>query len=76
VLEKLRSFDQWRILVAPDHPTPVERRVHTASPPPFCLAGTGLAADGWEAPFSETAAAATGWVIDPGRHLMSQVVPS
>jgi 2,3-bisphosphoglycerate-independent phosphoglycerate mutase len=42
VLEKLHTFSQWRILIAPDHPTPVEKRVHTSAPPPFCMAGTGI----------------------------------
>ncbi|MGB2985886.1 MAG: cofactor-independent phosphoglycerate mutase, partial [Phycisphaerae bacterium] len=39
LLKTLRGYDRWRILVAPDHPTPVRHRVHTSIPPPFCLAG-------------------------------------
>ncbi len=42
LLDKLRSFDTWRILVAPDHPTPVSKKTHTAASPPFCMAGTGI----------------------------------
>lgn len=71
VLERLRAFDSWRILVAPDHPTPVNRRTHTAVPPPFCMAGsdveTGPArADG----FTERAAAVGGLHIEAGHELM------
>lgn len=69
VLEKLRGFDAWKILVAPDHPTPVNKRTHTDEPPPFCLAGTGVHAV-LERPFSESHAAASDLQIDAGHTLM------
>jgi 2,3-bisphosphoglycerate-independent phosphoglycerate mutase len=69
VLEKLRGFDAWKILVAPDHPTPVNRRTHTDEPPPFCLAGSGVHAV-LERPFSESNAAASDLQIDAGHTLM------
>ncbi len=69
LLEKLRSFDAWRVLVAPDHPTPVTTRVHSAVPPPFCMAGAGIAPNRTEA-FTEAAAAESGLHIDPGHELM------
>ena len=69
VLEKLRTFDAWRILIAPDHPTPVSRRVHTSTPPPFCMAGTGVKTSP-PAAFSESAAAAAEFHIDPGHRLV------
>jgi len=42
VLQRIRAFDRWKIMVAPDHPTPVGKRTHTATPPPFCIAGEGV----------------------------------
>lgn len=69
VLEKLRSFDEWKILVAPDHPTPVAKRTHTADPPPFCLAGTGVRTV-LARPMTEKAAATSDLQIDPGHTLM------
>lgn len=69
LLEKLRSFEKWRILVAPDHPTPVARRVHTSDPPPFCMAGYGVSAV-VQRPFSEEAARNSDLHIDPGHELM------
>ncbi|RME37549.1 MAG: cofactor-independent phosphoglycerate mutase [Planctomycetota bacterium] len=69
LLERLRDFERWRILVAPDHPTPVVRRVHTSDPPPFCLAGTAVPA-GMGQPFSERYAARSDLQIDPGCELM------
>lgn len=69
VLDKLRRFDRWRVLVAPDHPTPVGTRTHSPVPPPFCMAGTGVASR-LAMPFSEANAAASDLKIDPGHILM------
>ncbi|UCD75058.1 MAG: cofactor-independent phosphoglycerate mutase, partial [Phycisphaerales bacterium] len=33
MLEALREHDEWRILVAPDHPTPCTTKAHSAVPP-------------------------------------------
>ncbi|MGQ9513179.1 cofactor-independent phosphoglycerate mutase [Thermodesulfitimonas sp.] len=61
VLASLReSFPRWRVMVLPDHPTPLALKTHTAAPVPFVIA-----ADKTEGPgapgkvFSEAAAAAT-----------------
>jgi len=70
VLEKLRTFDAWRILVAPDHPTPVGRRTHTATPPPFCMTGAGVVRVVGQERFSERAAAASDLHIAAGHELM------
>jgi len=40
VLEKLRTFPEWRILVMPDHPTNIATRKHGYAPTPFAMAGT------------------------------------
>lgn len=69
VIEKLRTFDDWRILVVPDHPTPVTHRTHTADPPPFCMAGTGVQAV-LQAPFAEDNARQSDLHVDPGHELM------
>jgi len=69
LLEKLRSFDRWRILVAPDHPTPVSRRVHMATPPPFCLAGHAIHPV-LQLPFSESHASTSDLQIERGYELM------
>jgi len=37
VLDKLSEVGACRILLLPDHPTPVERRTHTADPVPYLL---------------------------------------
>jgi len=69
----LRSFREWRVLVVPDHPTPVTMRVHTGEPPPFCMAGTGIPrqADAGNR-FTELAAKGAGLHVEPGRRLLSR----
>ncbi len=75
VLEKLRTFGEWRILCVPDHPTPVAKKTHTETPPPFCMAGSGVTADRGAA-FNEAEAAETGLQIDPGHDLMEYFLHS
>lgn len=69
LLERLRAYDAWKILVAPDHPTPVETRVHSATPPPFCMAGHAIQTV-LNRPFSEATARTSDLQIDPGHELM------
>ncbi len=69
VLEKLRTFDAWKLLIAPDHPTPVEKRTHTSDPPPFCLAGSAVPSV-LKKPFREATARTSDLQIDPGYELM------
>jgi 2,3-bisphosphoglycerate-independent phosphoglycerate mutase len=33
----MKQFDEYRILVLPDHPTPLEIRTHSAEPVPFII---------------------------------------
>lgn len=68
LLKKLRDYDDWRILVAPDHPTPVRRKTHTSTPPPFCMAGSTIQAL-HNRPFSERAAEECGLLIEPGHEI-------
>lgn len=75
LMDKLNGFDQWRVLVVPDHPTPVARKTHTATPPPFCMAGTGVIADRSTA-FDEAQADASDLHIDPGHELMEYFLKS
>lgn len=37
VTEAVKQFDEYRILLLPDHPTPVAMRTHTDEPVPFVL---------------------------------------
>jgi 2,3-bisphosphoglycerate-independent phosphoglycerate mutase len=52
LMEILPSYKDFRILVMPDHATPVRLKTHTAEPVPALIYGTGVKADG-NAVFSE-----------------------
>ncbi len=66
--EAVSKLDQYRILISPDHPTPLRTKTHSHGLVPFALSGTGLAAGG-AATYDEVAAAA-GPRFDPGWRLM------
>jgi len=43
--EALKQQGDYRILVSPDHPTPVQTKTHSHGVVPFTIAGTGIEAD-------------------------------
>jgi len=73
VYQALQMFDNWRILVMPDHPTPVRTQAHSGNPVPFAMAGTGVAGV-LHKPFSEANAAETGLKINKGCELMEYFI--
>ncbi len=75
VVSLLRSWrgDKLRVLVMPDHPTPIATRTHNPDPVPFLLWGTGFTANGGKR-FTEAEASKTGLLIDPGYNIMSRLV--
>jgi 2,3-bisphosphoglycerate-independent phosphoglycerate mutase len=75
LLEAARTRDSWRVLVAPDHPTPVTTRAHSSAPPPWCYAGTGVGPVG-AGSFCERAAQEAGVLVDPGHTLIEQFMGS
>jgi 2,3-bisphosphoglycerate-independent phosphoglycerate mutase len=47
VMAKLPELDSdYRVLVLPDHPTPLAKKTHTSEPVPFILYGKGIEPDG------------------------------
>ncbi|HPC95529.1 MAG TPA: cofactor-independent phosphoglycerate mutase [Sedimentisphaerales bacterium] len=75
VLEALERFESWRILVLPDHPTPVRHGAHSAEPVPFAMAGTGVTGI-LHLGFGESNAARSGFRIDNGHELMEYFLKS
>jgi 2,3-bisphosphoglycerate-independent phosphoglycerate mutase len=71
LLSALRQRPEWRILVAPDHPTNVKSKGHSAVPPPYCFAGTGVTVHS-EMAFTEAAATSTGRLLDPGTQVIER----
>jgi 2,3-bisphosphoglycerate-independent phosphoglycerate mutase len=75
VYEAMQKFPSWRMLVVPDHPTPVRTGAHVADPVPFAMAGTGVAGV-LNSPFSEANAAKSGLKIENGFELMEYFLKS
>ncbi|MHC4419839.1 MAG: cofactor-independent phosphoglycerate mutase [Planctomycetota bacterium] len=71
LLEVVRKHDRWRVLVIPDHPTPVTTRAHSSVPPPWCYTGSGVEAKSGR-PFCEREAEGAGVMVDPGHTLIEQ----
>ncbi|MFC1677841.1 cofactor-independent phosphoglycerate mutase [Planctomycetota bacterium] len=75
VYEAIQTYDDWRILVAPDHPTPVRTQAHSGDAVPFAMAGTGVSGV-LSKPFCEANAAESGFRIDNGFELMEYFLKS
>jgi 2,3-bisphosphoglycerate-independent phosphoglycerate mutase len=69
VYEALGAYEQFRILVMPDHPTPVEERCHIGEPVPFAMAGSGIKGV-LSKPYSERNSFECGFEIQNGPDLM------
>ena len=76
VLAGLPSLGAHRVLVLPDHPTPVQLMTHTDSPVPFILYGSAgeFAPIGNPAGYHEKAAAATGLNVAKGFELLGTMI--
>lgn len=62
-----------RILITPDHPTPIRLKTHSHGAVPFALAGPGISADGATS-YDERQAARSESVYDDGWKLMGRVL--
>ena len=65
--------DELRLLIMPDHPTPLSTRTHSGAPVPFMLWGSGFAGNGAKR-FTETEAGKTGLLVDPGYNIIKLLV--
>jgi 2,3-bisphosphoglycerate-independent phosphoglycerate mutase len=75
VMNELKKYKSWRILVMPDHPTPVSTQGHTGEAVPFAMMGDGVSGE-VHLPLGENNAAMTGVKIDKGYQLMEYFLKS
>ena len=74
VLEGLEaSGEDFRLLLLPDHPTPIEVRTHTGEPVPYLLYDSTKPIEGAEE-YSEKTAALTGRSFRDGYRLISHLL--
>lgn len=60
----------FRLMILPDHPTPMETLTHSREPVPFMIYDSGEEKNSPGAVYSEAYARTTGLVVDPGYTLM------
>jgi len=75
VVRRLRSWrgDSLKLLILPDHPTPIKVQTHTGDPVPFMLWGVGFTANGAKR-FTEAEAKRTGFFIEDGYNIMRRLI--
>lgn len=73
ILEEFKDKKNFRILVLPDHATPVALRTHAADPVPFGIFGQGIIAKGF-LNYSEKEAEKSDLYFDQGHELMNYFI--
>ena len=67
--EALQATGEHRMLVSPDHPTPIRTKTHSHGFVPFAIAGDGITPDASLA-YDESTAGASGLAMEDGCRLM------
>lgn len=70
ILDYLNTQDDYKVMVLPDHPTPISTRTHASDPVPYLIYRKGKELDSGVASINEKSASETGNFIDPGFDLM------
>lgn len=68
--ELSNNQEQWKILVAPDHPTHLSTKTHTHGDVPFAICGTDVKPDDSKT-YNESSADKSGTCFEKGHELMS-----
>jgi 2,3-bisphosphoglycerate-independent phosphoglycerate mutase len=67
--------EDYRVMVLPDHPTPLKLRTHTSDPVPFAIfSSDGKLLHKPAAAYDEASCSKTGLLIDPGHELFGKFV--
>lgn len=72
ILEGLEKYEDYSVLVLPDHPTPLSLRTHTSEPVPYILYRKSSQVSSGVEGYDEFQAAGTGVYIDEGYRLMDR----
>lgn len=72
ILHRMKRFDDFRLLLLPDHPTPVSTGSHSPDPVPFLLFDS-REDTGNTIPYDERALEETRFIIDDGLELLREL---
>ncbi len=73
VFDALKKYNEFRILILPDHYTPISKRTHTSEPVPFTIYDTDSSKQS-KLSFSEPNAKQTGLKVKKGYELMKHFI--
>lgn len=73
LFEGLKVYDDYKIMVLPDHPTPIVTRTHASDPVPYLIYHKNKEVEGVET-INEETASATGNFIDFGPSIMKHFI--
>ena len=73
MLQVIKTYGDYRILIMPDHPTPIAIKTHCSDPVPYLLFDSSSKKNGVQC-FCEKAAEATGTYVDFGPAMMGKLL--
>ncbi len=73
LLEGLEKYDDYKIMILPDHPTPIATKTHASDPVPYLIYHKKGERDGVDT-FTEETAKATGVFIEDGPSIMGKFI--
>lgn len=76
ILQGLKPYEDFRLMVLPDHPTPISVKTHTSEPVPFVIYTSEDARKSQmeDRSFDEASAQKTGLFIEKGHELMEKFI--
>lgn len=74
VLQGMERWREWRLLLMPDHPTPITLKTHVSDPVPFVLFTSGRQEQGKRLKYNESDAKKTGIVVKKGHTLIDGLI--
>jgi len=74
VTEELKKIDDFKVLVTPDHPTPLSLKTHTNDAVPYLIFNSTKQHSGVKEGFSEKSAKETGVYIEQGFTMMKRFI--
>ncbi len=74
ILPALEEYDDYKVMVLPDHPTPIATMTHASDPVPFMIYRKSKAQDNGTPSFTEQTAKDTGVFVEVGYGLMNEFI--
>lgn len=74
LLSALEKYEDYKIMVLPDHPTPIVTMTHASDPVPYMIYQKSKAQDNGVESFNEETAKASGNFVEVGHSLMSKFI--